>query len=262
MTEWMDGQLGLFDPDSWSGKMSPEPSAADPRREPTSPPSLRKSSKSANREPICLCVYQTEDGQKPGAYTLKMVRGALLGEYMMPSFGEQPNFLMAECSFPALPSGVSVSRLSATLEDSPHPKYSLSDKACEGILKRAETRGKELPAELRAAVEAQLKRYLGDPAQEDRPPGQGLATVPIEGNGQRGSNRGDGYGGVGDPMFTLNSVERHGVATVRSGGFHFGQSAMAHTLGWQNEASPTVGGGNGGNSKPCVAATGLREHEE
>ena len=39
-----------------------------------------------------------------------------------------------------------------------------------------------------------------------------VEPVPIEGNGQRESHRGDGYGGSGDPMFTLNSTEHHAVA--------------------------------------------------
>ena len=38
----------------------------------------------------------------------------------------------------------------------------------------------------------------------------GIAVVALEGNGARPSHRGDGYGG--DVSFTLNSVERHGVA--------------------------------------------------
>jgi hypothetical protein len=47
--------------------------------------------------------------------------------------------------------------LSQILEDSPHPKYSLSAKACQGILNRAAKRGKELPPELKAALEAQAR---------------------------------------------------------------------------------------------------------
>ena len=39
-----------------------------------------------------------------------------------------------------------------------------------------------------------------------------LQCVPLEGNGARASHRGNGYGDVGDPSFTLNSVERHSVA--------------------------------------------------
>lgn len=34
---------------------------------------------------------------------------------------------------------------------------------------------------------------------------------PLEGNGARPSHRGEGFGMSGDPMFTLNSTERHGV---------------------------------------------------
>jgi hypothetical protein len=81
--------------------------------------------------------------------------GALLGAYTMHSFGEQPKTLMDECGFAALPNGVSVSRLSQILVDDPLPKYSLSAKACSGILNRANKRGKELPPELREALERQ-----------------------------------------------------------------------------------------------------------
>lgn len=47
------------------------------------------------------------------------------------------------------------SKLSEILVDDPEPKYRLSAKACQGILNRAERRGKELPPELKAALEAQ-----------------------------------------------------------------------------------------------------------
>lgn len=41
----------------------------------------------------------------------------------------------------------------------------------------------------------------------------GIAVVyPLEGNGQRGSHFGNGYGDANDPSFTLNTVERHAVA--------------------------------------------------
>ena len=38
-------------------------------------------------------------------------------------------------------------------------KYCLSLKACEGILRRAASRGKELPARLAAALKAQVARF-------------------------------------------------------------------------------------------------------
>lgn len=50
--------------------------------------------------------------------------------------------------------GAAVCSLSDILEESPDPKYSLSAKACMGILRRAEKRGKKLPPPLRRALEA------------------------------------------------------------------------------------------------------------
>ena len=35
-------------------------------------------------------------------------------------------------------------------------------------------------------------------------------------------------------------------------GFSFGQSAKARSLGWQEELSPTLRGGECGNQKPCI----------
>lgn len=65
-----------------------------------------------------------------------------LGEFSTHSFGESPN-VAAE------------SHLSQILEDNPHPKYFLSEKACRGVLRRAEARGKELPRILKETLERQ-----------------------------------------------------------------------------------------------------------
>ena len=79
--------------------------------------------------------------------------GALLGEYMMRSFGENPSLTTVETwSKRARPNVVVDSRLSQILEDSVPEKYSLSPTACLGILKRAEKRGKELPPILKEAL--------------------------------------------------------------------------------------------------------------
>src|ERR1043166_2535297 len=50
-------------------------------------------------------------------------------------------------------SAASVCSLSEVLETEVAPKYFLSPKACRGILRRAEKRGRELPAQLRQALE-------------------------------------------------------------------------------------------------------------
>ena len=50
--------------------------------------------------------------------------------------------------------GAVVCSLSQILEESVPPKYWLSPKACRGILRRAERRGRELPEPLRLALQA------------------------------------------------------------------------------------------------------------
>jgi len=52
----------------------------------------------------------------------------------------------------------SETRLSDILEQNAPEKYYLSAKACEGILRRAERRGKELPKMLRDALEQMIER--------------------------------------------------------------------------------------------------------
>ena len=147
MTEQMDGQLSFVDVGLWSGKMSQAPTVR--QGAPISQQSSKRSSKSQSRMPMCVCVSRTVDGQRPGVITLKMEPGRLLGEHMTHSFGERP-------------SEENASRLSQILQASPHPKYSLSARACEGILRRAQNRGKELPKELKAALEAQSVSQTAD----------------------------------------------------------------------------------------------------
>lgn len=146
----VEGQMSFADLDSWCGRTCLEPCQAETQKEKTSASSLRKSQGSATRLPLFLDLRngRTQDASW-------QMGGALLGVYMMHSFGEQPKTLMAECGFTALPNGVSVSRLSQILVDSPLPKYYLSAKACSGILNRANKRGKELPKELKDALERQ-----------------------------------------------------------------------------------------------------------
>ena len=56
---------------------------------------------------------------------------------------------------PRSPSDAYVSSLSSILETGPiDRRYFLSPKACAGILRRAESRGKELPEALRLALES------------------------------------------------------------------------------------------------------------
>lgn len=144
MTDWRtEDQLSLFGPVSWDGKMSPEHSVQTEVG--TSKPSSRKSSGSQTQTPpMCLCLKK-EDGLKPGVSMTIWDTGALLGVYTTASFGILPNEEF-------------VCRLSQILEDSPHPKYNLSAKACAGILNRAKKRGKKLPEILEEALIRQAQQ--------------------------------------------------------------------------------------------------------
>ena len=51
-----------------------------------------------------------------------------------------------------------VTNLSDVLEQNPDEKYNLSVKACQGILRRAENRGKALPEVLKRALEEQSRQ--------------------------------------------------------------------------------------------------------
>ena len=153
MTDQLEGQVSLFDQDMPFGRMSKEHSQAT--KEQTSKKSSRSSSGSQSRKaPTCLCL-KTASGLMQGAYTMSWDVGALLGDYTMHSFGESPR-------------EENVSRLSQILEDSAPRKYFLSPKACDGILRRAEKRKKELPPELKAALLAQS-------ASKNEPENQGGA---------------------------------------------------------------------------------------
>ena len=62
------------------------------------------------------------------------------------------------------PNDAVVCSLSAILEDNPATKYSLSPKACRGILRRAEKRGKDLPPMLEEAL-----RQVAGPRETEEP---------------------------------------------------------------------------------------------
>ena len=111
----------LFGQDTWCGRTFLEPSVQT--KEKTSEQCLRKLAELRIKPPLYLCL---KSGQLQAASW--EMGGPLLGEYTMRSFGESP-------------SEEKGSRLSQILEENPLPKYSLSAKACQGILNRAERRG-------------------------------------------------------------------------------------------------------------------------
>jgi hypothetical protein len=139
--EPMAGQMTFFDQDTWFGKMCAEHSV--PTKARTSESCLKKQRGSQTKMPLFLDLRKGRSGLTQDVSWV--TGGALLGEYTMHGFGECPK-------------EENVSLLSQILEDHPHPKYCLSEKACQGMLNRADRRGKKLPDRLREALEQQIIR--------------------------------------------------------------------------------------------------------
>lgn len=153
MIAMMGEQIPMSFPDSWSGRMSPEHSAATTEK--TSLPSWRKLCGLQN-QPFLYLDMRGGDGLMPEL--LSDPDGVWLGERMMPAGGERRSeddvLLWSPISMEYLPRR---SCLSAILEENPDPKYTLSAKACLGILRRAVRRGKiaKMPEILVHALEKQ-----------------------------------------------------------------------------------------------------------
>ena len=89
-----------------------------------------------------------EDGQTPEWFNAQSVK--LHGERLTLNIGEYPNEERES----------SLSQILQQPTDVPE-KYYLSSRACQGILNRAEKRGKELPAPLKKALEQQANLSTG-----------------------------------------------------------------------------------------------------
>lgn len=389
MTEILEGQVSLFGADTPSTKTSPELSAATAGA--TSKPSSRRSQGSQSRTLQTFLCLKRADGltQEPsmaweetgspfpwlGACTTRStgvyLKGGKDSVYWETSTDLQRLGFCLTLNLSERPKVANPTKLSQILERNPDPKYRLSERACQGILNRAERRGKELPPELREALEIQsgnrnasvsteresetsddgesgIARYVskatglteqipqaatdadGDAANPTRstpltaPPsyrsknGRGsqggakgysssmntLDACPrstsspssrpepilLESNQNHATIQTDGistalpasmgmgggyvpmitetaqsgvdlYNGsvTGDVAATLSSEScvtnsRNGPY-VMAAGFSFGQSAKARSLGYEEEKSPTIRGGEGGNQKPHVLVT-------
>lgn len=216
------GQITIFDildQDIWFGKMSQEHSAQELPREQTSEQSLKKSLKLLSRKsPIFLSLKRdgpTQDASKE--WVMMDVPSALPGDSTMLNTGECPNVERE-------------SHLSQILEATPHPKYSLSARACQGILNRANRRGKQLPEILEKAlirqsaskseqdVQGGVKEFSSNTTESEHC--QPSTTNPssddvycIQGNCiDRSDTAGcNGKGWRTNESFTLNTVDHHAV---------------------------------------------------
>ena len=141
-TNYEAEQLSMFGQDLWYGKMFPAPLVQERQRAKTSESFWRRSS-ALNAIP-----FQSLD-LTPGA-------GNLLGEFyweLISPWRGGASTLNTGVS----PSAAKESSLSQILQGEVPHKYYLSRTACLGILRRAKARGKELPPQLKRALEIQAE---------------------------------------------------------------------------------------------------------
>ena len=261
-TDHEAGQVSIFGPDLWYGKMCREPSPAESGRARTSASSWKRSSE------LSAVPFMSLD-LTPG-------HGNLLGE----SYWE----LISPYAGGAwtLNTGVSPrdargSSLSQILEEDPSTKYYLTAKACSGILRRAFERGKALPKKLERALKIQAGLALPD--------GQ-ITDIDAYHINQRDEGF-DGYNGdlTGDVAATLGvncgmSTGRNGVIAFAANqrdevrdlhdvagalnaqpgikqqtfvaGFSAGAGASAGSIGYHESVAPTLKAGASGNCMPSV----------
>ena len=240
----------MFDLDLASGRTCPVLSPADetPKREKsgqakTSGSSSSRFSKLKNHTFMLLDL-------RPGA-------GNMLGPYweydpVWPgSFG---TLNTSEC-----PSDVVVSFLCQILQAIVPSRYCLSNKACRGILRRSEERGKPLPEDLERVLRIQAK------------------LIPLDGVGAKPESHHINQRNEGldtqpkEPTewlaFTANQRDEvrdlHGVSAALCAepgmkqqtfvaGFSAGAGATAGSIGYAEECAPTLKGSAGGSCMPSV----------
>lgn len=170
MTEALDGQVSLFDRDTWFGRTFL--GLIVPTEERISPPCWKKLSASQSQDFLFLDCRTSRSGQKPEGSSA--TDGASRGERTTPNTGECRSadgvsaWWLTLTDSPQGTSSLNVSeepkilvytKLSQILEENPDPKYNLTAKACAGILRRAERRGKKLPEALKTVLKFQSFAY-------------------------------------------------------------------------------------------------------
>ena len=188
-------------------------------------------SASGKTSPECLTPKTTPSGafwqDLPGK-TRHLSRqgenGRTLVVCMVPKEQSRGGFSMPNTS--EWPNDAAVCLLSQVLETvSIPPKFFLSSRACEGILRRAEKRGKTLPAVLEQALRQAALVNTNTESEHSGVRGGDLGggsetlavtTFPLDSQnwGEGHNSGGKGFGESVDPSFTITKGHSHAVATV------------------------------------------------
>lgn len=278
----MDGQVTWSDLGFSFGRTLSEHSAAT--EEKTSQPCWKKLRVSQNQDFLYLDCRKSGNGQKQEPLTV--MGGLSLGELTTLRTGEKPSETAVQemLSVWGPHSVAEESRLSQILEETPHPKYNLTAKACLGILRRVERRGKDLPKLLKqvllmqsasgggcdgggkgALVQTEKSGTLGTGNDQTI-----FTAIPIndkatrwQGGGESRNHDGSGnvlgIGKEGDPSPTLTAGDRHGVMAVALDMTH-----ACDVIRECGEQAPALQArmGTGGNQVPLTYGIGNGQAHE
>lgn len=172
-------------------------------------PCLKKS-----QRPVFQCL-QVASGQ-PQEW-LEGERLTQLGECLTLNFGEYPNVERE-------------STLSEILEDNVPEKYSLSPKACLGIIRRAKAKGRKLPENLRVTLEQKIAEQGGEIIGLDFAHADSVVRTFEDKTPTLLQNMGSAGGQIPCVMH-----ERRTVA-----GFTYNQGGEGKGLGFEEEKAPTI----------------------
>lgn len=230
-TKNADGQMCLFGQDSPYGRMSSERSAAQ------NPKIFRSSSRnfSTLRNHTLMLL-----DLRPGA-------GNMWGycwEYDPVWLGPPGTLNTSEC-----PKDVVVSSLSQILQDTVPYKYYLSPRACLGILRRAEERGKDLPPLLALALRLQAGLF---PHPRVLPAGEPKAFAINQ------REEGRDLRGQAAALTASAGTRMHTFVTA---GFLPESSASAGDIGYQEECAPTLKAGGKSAAVLCLNDQGGKSME-
>lgn len=152
--------------------------------------------------------------------------GAWCGELTTRNTGECPN-------------AVVVSRLSQILEETPHPKYNLTPKACQGILRRAERRGKDLPKLLKAVLIRQSQGASPQERTEAPAPTEAPTSYAVR---IRGGCDGGGKGALvqTEKSGTLGTGNDQTIFCLQGNGIDRADTAGCNGKGWREDTCYTL----------------------
>ena len=273
-TEDLEGQESIFDRDSGSGKMSSVLSQVGgtlKRVKKSLGRIFKKSSKRSSKlknHTFMLLDLRPGAGNMLGAYW----------EYDPPWLGSFGMLNTSEC-----PKDVVECSLWQILQATAPSRYSLSQTACLGILRRAKCRGKSLPPLLEAALRMQagldppapmsgeVKAYHINQRNEgidlDGVSGALMATQNLQmqtfitnpSSSQSGpqkqiafaANQRDEVRDLRDIAGALQAQPRIKQQTFVAG-FSAGAGASAGTIGYQEDVAPTLKGSPSGNCMPSI----------